>query len=86
MQVYSSSADQDGLAAPKSETRERSPYARSGQVSFNERICKLATLAMESFGRLGKRGSDRDRPCGGKHRRKDGWVYMMDLGEERRLQ
>ena len=48
------SADRDELAASKSETRKRSHYARPEQVSFDERSYKLATLAVESFGRLGK--------------------------------
>ena len=52
------SANQDGLAASKSEARKRTHYARPGQVSFDERSCKLATLAVESFGRLDKEGSD----------------------------
>ena len=52
------SANRDGLAASKSEARKRSHYARPGQVSFDERSYKLATLAVESFGRLGKEGSD----------------------------
>ena len=52
------SANREGLAASKSEARKRSHYARPGQVSFDERSYKLATLAVESFGRLGKEGSD----------------------------
>ena len=52
------SADRDGLAASNSEPRKRSHDARPGQVSFDERSNKLATLAVESFGRLGKEGSD----------------------------
>ena len=52
------SADRDGLAASKSEAPKRSHYAQPGQVSFDERRHKLATLAVESFGRLGKEGSD----------------------------
>ena len=51
------SANRDGLAASKSEALKRSHYARPGQVSFDERSYKLATL-VESFGRLGKEGSD----------------------------
>ena len=35
-----------------------SHYARPGEVSFDERSNKLATLAVESFERLGKEGSD----------------------------
>ena len=52
------SANRDGLATSKSEARKRTHYARPGQVSFDERSYKLATLAVESFGRLGKEGSD----------------------------
>ena len=51
------SANRDGLAASKSEAHTRSHYARPGQVSLDERSYKLATL-VESFGRLGKEGSD----------------------------
>ena len=46
------------MAASKSEARKRSHYARPGQVSFDERSNTLATFAVESFGRLGKEGSD----------------------------
>ena len=69
------SANRDGFAAYKSEARKRSHYARPGQVSFDERSYKLSTLAVESFGRLGKKGSDlidqmvaspTDRPWRGK--------------------
>ena len=52
------SADRDGSAASTSEARKCSHYARPGQVSLDERSYKLATLAVESFGRLGKEGSD----------------------------
>eukprot|EP00904_Undaria_pinnatifida_P008873 jgi/Undpi1/5115/HiC_scaffold_19.g08467.m1 len=52
------SADRNGSAASTSEARKRNHYARPGQVSFDERSYKLATLAVESFGRLGKEGSD----------------------------
>ena len=52
------SADQEVLAASKSEARKRSHYAWPGQVSFDERRYKLATLALESVGRPGKEGSD----------------------------
>ena len=52
------SADRDGSAASTPEARKRSNYARPGQVSFDERSYKLATLAVESFGRLGKEGGD----------------------------
>ena len=36
-----------------SEARKCPHYARLGHVSFDERSHKLATLAVESFGRLG---------------------------------
>ena len=52
------SANQDGLAASKSEARKRTHYARPGHVSFDERSYKVATVAVESVGRLGKEGSD----------------------------
>ena len=55
---YAGIADRGGLAASKSEARKRSHYARPGQVSFDERSNTLATFAVESFGRLGKEGSD----------------------------
>eukprot|EP00904_Undaria_pinnatifida_P007452 jgi/Undpi1/3837/HiC_scaffold_16.g07206.m1 len=51
-------ANGNGSAASTSEARKRNHYARPGQVSFDERSHKLATLAVESFGRLGKEGSD----------------------------
>ena len=50
------SADHDGSAASTSETRKRQHYARPGHVSFDERSHKIATLAVESFGRLGVEG------------------------------
>ena len=56
--VRAGSADRNGSAASTSEARKRNHYARPGQVSFGERSYKLATLAVESFGRLGKEGSD----------------------------
>ena len=52
------SADRNGPAASTSEARKRNHYARPGEVSFDERGYKLATLVVESFGRLGKEGSD----------------------------
>ena len=52
------SANRGELAASKSEARKHSHYARPRQVSFDERSYKLATLAVKSFGRLGKEGSD----------------------------
>ena len=54
------SADRDGSAASTSEARKRNHYARAGQVSFDERSHKLVTLAVESFGRLGKEGINSD--------------------------
>ena len=51
------SADQDGSATSTSEARKRQHYARPGHVSFDERSHKLATLAVESFGRLRVGGS-----------------------------
>ena len=47
------SADHDGSASSTSQARKRQHYARPGHVSFNERSHKLATLAVESSGRLG---------------------------------
>ena len=52
------SADRNRSAASDSEARERNHYARPGQVSFDERSYKFATLAVESSGRLCKEGSD----------------------------
>ena len=52
------SADRNGSAASTSEVGKRNHYARPGLVSFDERSCKLATLAVESLGFLGKEGSD----------------------------
>ena len=51
-------ADRNGSAASTSEACKRNHYARPGQASFDERSYKLATLAVESFGRFGKEGSD----------------------------
>ena len=48
------SSTNDGVAAAASETRKSAHYARPGNVSFDERSFKLATLAVESFGRLGE--------------------------------
>ena len=50
-------ADYDGPAASTSEACKRQHYARPGHVPFDKRSHKLATLAVESFGRLGGRGS-----------------------------
>ena len=52
------SADHDGSAASTSEARKRQHHARSGHLSFDERSNKLATLAAESFGRLGVESSN----------------------------
>ena len=52
------SADHDGSAASTSEARECQHYARPGHASFDEQSHKLATLAVESFGRLGVEGSN----------------------------
>ena len=52
------SIDQDGSAASTSEARKRNHYARGGHVSIDERSHKLVTLAVESFERLGREGSE----------------------------
>ena len=52
------SADRNGSAASTSEARKRDHYARPGQMSFDERSYELATLAVESFGRVGNEDSD----------------------------
>ena len=52
------SADRNESSASISEARKRNHYARPGQVPFDERSYKLATFAVEVFGRLGKEGSD----------------------------
>ena len=57
VRMRAGSADRNGSAASTSEARKRNPYARPGHVFFDERSYKLATLAVESFGRLGKEGS-----------------------------
>ena len=44
------SADRNGSAASTSEARKRNRYARPGQVSFDERSYKLATLAVKALG------------------------------------
>ena len=51
-------ADHDGSAASSFEARKRQHYPRPGHVSFDERSHTLATLAVESFGRLGVEGSN----------------------------
>ena len=45
-------------AASTSEARKRQHYDRPGHLSFDERSHKLATLAVESFGRFGVEGSN----------------------------
>ena len=52
------SADHDGSDASTSEALKRQHYARPRHVSFDERSHKLATLAVESSGRLGVEGSN----------------------------
>ena len=52
------SADRNGSAASTSEARKHYHFTRPGQVLFDDRSYKLATLEVESFGRLGKEGSD----------------------------
>ena len=56
--MWAGTADRNGSAASTSEARKRNHYARPGQMAFDERSYNLATLAVESFGRLGKEGSD----------------------------
>ena len=51
------SVDHDGSVASTSEARKRQYYVRPGHVCYDERSQKLATLAVESFGRLGVEGS-----------------------------
>ena len=58
MHLRGGSADHDGSAASTSEARKRQHCARPGHVSFDERSHKLATLAVESFRRLGVEGSN----------------------------
>lgn len=52
------SADQDRLAASKSEARGRRHYARPGHVSSDEPNSKLATLPVEGVGHLGRYSRD----------------------------
>ena len=54
--VRAGSAGHDGSAASTSR-RASTDTMRSGHVSFDERSRKLATFAVESFGRLGVEGS-----------------------------
>ena len=50
--------DEDGSATSSSEARMRNHYARPGHVSFDECSHKLAIIAVESVGRLGREGSE----------------------------
>lgn len=52
------SATNDGTVAATSEAPKRAHYASPSHVSFGERIFKLTTLAVESFGRLGRNGEE----------------------------
>ena len=57
------------------QTTNNNNCARPGQVAFDERSYKLATLAVESFGRLGKEGSDLiDQVAASVYCRKDGRI------------
>ena len=47
-----------GWQLSKSEACKPNHYARPGHVSFDERSYKLATLAVRSFGRLGREDSE----------------------------
>eukprot|EP00904_Undaria_pinnatifida_P006009 jgi/Undpi1/2538/HiC_scaffold_13.g05917.m1 len=58
VRMRAGSVDRNGSAASTFEARKRNHYARRGQVSFDLRSNKLATLAVESFERLGKEGGD----------------------------
>ena len=77
------SADRNGSAASTSEARKRNHYACPGQVSLDERSHKLATLAVESFGRLGEKWLRPDRSGGDKHCWRDGRIVPS---AERRVQ
>ena len=54
--VRTGSADHDGPAASTPEACKRQHYTRPGHVPFNVRSHKLATVAVERFGRLGVEG------------------------------
>ena len=64
------------------EARKRNHYARPGHVSFDERSHKLFTIAMESFGRLGRKGSEFINQLATSDRRKG----LGGHGQERHLQ
>ena len=51
-------ADRDGSAAPTSGVRKRNHHARVGQASSDERRHTFVALAVASYGRLGKEGSE----------------------------
>ena len=53
-------ANQDGSAASTPEAQKRDDYARPGHVSFDERIHKLVTIAVKTFGRLRREGIQRN--------------------------
>ena len=76
------SADQVGSAASTSEARKCNHYARVGHVFFDERSHKLVTLEVESFGRLGREGSEFIDQLATSGRRK-GWGSN---GQQRHLQ
>ena len=57
MRDGSADRDETESAASTSEARKRNHYDRVGQVSFDECSHKLVTLAVESFGRIGKEDS-----------------------------
>ena len=50
------SGTNDGTAAQTSDARKRRHDARPGHKFFDERSFKLSTLAVGSFGHLGKEG------------------------------
>ena len=52
------SADADGCTASSAEASKSVHDARTGQLPFDNCWNILSTLAMESFGRLGKTGSE----------------------------
>ena len=60
----------------------------TGQLSFDERSCKLATLAVESFGRFGKEGGDLiDQVTTSIVGGKDGWsLSRKGVSKERLFQ
>ena len=51
-------ADQDGSDASTSDARKRHHHARVGHASFDKLSHELVTHAVESFGRLGREGSE----------------------------